>query len=89
MVLCMSEVGTNGYIRWRDLDAHEQRMRVEIKECSNSLGEGVRNLESRIDAMESTMDQLRGAKSLITVLIGSNVLLAAATGILILDFFLH
>ena len=72
----MSEVGTNGYIRWRDMDAHEQRMRAEIKECSNSLGEAVKELDTRVDDMESTMDQLRGAKSLIVFLIGSNFLLA-------------
>jgi hypothetical protein len=49
----------------------------------------IRSVADRVDAVESILDQQRGARNLVYALIGTNAILAIATGILIVDFFLH
>ena len=45
------------------------------------------SLDERVDKVESVLDQQRGARNLVYALIGTNALLAIATGLLIVAFF--
>jgi len=68
---------TNGIPRWRDLDERDQRLRAEHK------GDIV-HLDKRMRALESVIDQQRGARSLVVFLIGSNLVLVLALSVQIL-----
>jgi hypothetical protein len=46
----------------------------------------IKGLDTRVDAVESVLDQQRGARNLVYALIGTNALLAIATGLLIIGF---
>lgn len=100
---------TNGYVRWRDLDEREQRIRSyhdadiakveamldaklmrghdfftqaieEQKRCGDEV-------VKRIDAVESVLDQQRGAKALVVFLIGSNLALVITSVLSLLVIF--
>lgn len=69
---------TNGYVRWRDLDAHREteaharhQLEERMERKHDALGE-------RVNSLESVIDQQRGAKALVYLLIGSNLLAAVA-----------
>ena len=75
----MTEQAANGRPGWRDLREAENRMTEALKEHENCAEERFRLGELRVDAIESFLDQLRGAKYTITALIGTNLLLAGVT----------
>lgn len=58
-------------------------------ELATTQTAAITGLDGRLDAVESVLDQQRGARNLVYALIGTNALLAVATGILIVDFFLR
>ena len=68
----MSDDPTNGYVRWRDLEDTRRREVDAAKAYHDAQNE-------RLDAIESVLDQQRGAKSLVYGLIGSNLLLVAVS----------
>ena len=80
------EPDANGNVKWRDLDAREariiesldkrlERAHVYANERLDATYDEVRSNGKRIDALESVIDQQRGARNLMFVLIGSNMLL--------------
>ena len=91
----MTAEGTNGYVRWRDLDERENRVRTEMLAIHHAMDQNVKerldkvnacqdHLEDRLDKVESVLDQQRGARNLIVTLIGTNLLLAVGTGLALL-----
>ena len=58
-------------------------------ELASTQTQAITGLDARVDNVESVLDQQRGARNLVYALIGTNALLAIATGVLIIDFFLH
>lgn len=57
-------------------------------ELAATQTQAISNLDTRVDAVESVLDQQRGARNLVYALIGTNVLLAVGTVVIIAGFFL-
>ncbi len=75
----MSDDPTNGYVRWRDLEDTRRREVDSAKEYHDRQ-------DARLDAIESVLDQQRGARSLVYGLIGSNILLVVVSVFTIMHF---
>ena len=58
-------------------------------ELAATQSAAITGLDTRVDAVESVLDQQRGARNLVYALIGTNALLAIATAVLIVDFVLN
>lgn len=78
----MSEVDAP-FVRWRDLDAHREAEAARRHAEIDKLAAIVAKNGDRIDALESVIDQQRGARALVWGLIGTNVLTVVA---LLIDF---
>lgn len=77
--------GFDGLVRWRDLDTLREReeharyaMEGRIMARMTSIESHVQRSETRVDSIESVLDQQRGAKALVYFLIGSNLLAVLA-----------
>lgn len=68
----------DGLIRWRDLDQHREQ-EANARHALNERWD-IRHqaIETRVNSIESVLDQQRGAKALIYFLIGSNLLAVVA-----------
>jgi len=111
------EQGTNGYVKWRELD---ERLRREADELNKRLDRAhnyanerldtidtdivslgakldtaveretgkvhvsLGKLDGRVDDVESSLDQMRGARALVYFLIGSNLMVVVGLIIAVL-----
>jgi hypothetical protein len=75
----MGDDPTNGYVRWRDLE-DTRRREVDAAKALHDVQ------DARLDAIESVLDQQRGARSLVYGLIGSNILLVVVSVFTIMHF---
>ena len=73
----MSDDNNGGYIRWRDLDQHRETESAARHLLADKIEQRISGVETRVNTLESVIDQQRGARALVYALIGTNLLAVA------------
>jgi uncharacterized protein YacL (UPF0231 family) len=77
------------FITWRIYDEQTKMLRDENLTIRKEILEEVRANASRIDRIESTLDQLRGAKAVLYIIFGTSITSLMLAGITLYQLVTH